>query len=179
MARLLILRHGKTELVSETGRDFDRKLVDRGKRNCIDVARYIKGHLSVPELVLCSPAARAAETKDWVIAEWETTPVVIEDERIYNASGEMLFDVLSDHAGPYETVMIVGHNPGMILLAHLLMGEDGNFAGKDINDYPTTTLADMLFDVDNFASLQPESGKLLSLIRPRDMVQVDKKGRLS
>ncbi len=31
MARLLILRHGKTELVSETGRDFDRKLVERGK----------------------------------------------------------------------------------------------------------------------------------------------------
>jgi len=179
MARLLILRHGKTELVSETGRDFDRKLVDRGHRNCVDVARYIKGHLSLPDLILCSPAIRAKETKDWVIGEWEKSPVIIEDERIYNASGETLYEVLCEHAGPYETVMIVGHNPGMILLAHLLMGDDGNLAGKDINDYPTTTLADMLFDADNFASLKPESGKLLSLIRPRDMVMVDKKCRLS
>jgi phosphohistidine phosphatase SixA len=48
----------KPELVSDTGRDFDRKLVERGKRNCTDMARYIKGHLTIPDIVLVSAGRR-------------------------------------------------------------------------------------------------------------------------
>ena len=179
MARLLILRHGKTELISNTGRDFDRKLVERGKRNCIDMARYIRGHLSIPEIILVSPAVRTMETAEWVMKEWQNKPEQIVDERIYNASSDILFDVIHDHAGETGTAMIIGHNPGMILLCHDLIADDGNQAGKDINDFPTATLADMVFDLDRFKNLEMESGKLLSLIRPRDMVKVDNKGRLN
>ena len=179
MARLLILRHGKTELVSETGRDIDRKLIERGKRNCTDMARYIKGHLTIPDIILVSPAARTMETADWVMKEWQDKPEFIVDDRIYNASSDMLFDVIHDHAGEARTAMIIGHNPGMILLCHDLMADDGNQAGKDVNDYPTTTLADMVFDLDTFTDLEMESGKLLSLIRPRDMVKIDDKGRIN
>lgn len=179
MARLLILRHGKTELISNTGRDFDRKLVERGKRNCIDMARYIRGHMSIPEIILVSPALRTMETAEWVMKEWQNNPEQIVDERIYNASSDILFDVIHDHAGETATAMIIGHNPGMILLCHDLIADDGNQAGKDINDFPTATLADMVFDLDRFKNLEMESGKLLSLIRPRDMVKVDNKGRLN
>ncbi len=179
MARLLILRHGKTELVSDTGRDFDRKLVERGKRNCTDMARYIKGHLTIPDIVLVSAAARTIESAEWVMKEWTKQPEYIVDERIYNASSETLFDLIHEHAGAASTAMIIGHNPGMILLCHDLMAEDGNQAGQDINDFPTATLADMVFDLDQFKDLERESGKLLSLIRPRDMVKVDNKGRLN
>ena len=179
MARLLILRHGKTELVSDTGRDFDRKLVERGKRNSADMARYIKGHLTIPDIVLVSAAARTIGTAEWVIKEWTKQPEYIVDEGIYNASSDMLFDLIHEHAGAASTAMIIGHNPGMILLCHDLMAEDGNQAGQDVNDFPTATLADMVFDLDQLKDLERESGKLLSLIRPRDMVKVDNKGRLN
>ena len=171
MARLLILRHGKTELISSSGRDFDRTLVDRGKRNSAEVAQYIKDHLTIPDKILVSPASRTMETMRCLVAGWEESPEVIVDKRIYSATGDQLLEVIKDHGGDAEAVMVIGHNPGLIILIHLLTAEGGNLTRVELGEFPTAALADMLFDLETFDHLELESGKLLSLLRPKDLIK--------
>jgi phosphohistidine phosphatase len=93
----------------------------------------------------------------------------IEDRRIYNAEGETLFDVITDHGFDYERVMIIGHNPGLIVLMHLLMAEDGNRGSHSIVDFPSASFAEMVFEQDTFGQVNLDSGVLMRLLRPREM----------
>ena len=69
MRRLMLLRHAKTETDAPSGRDQDRRLDDRGRRDAAEMGDWIASHPPVPEMVLVSQAVRARQT--WDIA-WET-----------------------------------------------------------------------------------------------------------
>lgn len=168
MARLYILRHGKTELVSATGIDFDRNLVQRGERNSTQIGRMIADHMPKPQLIIFSPANRTRQTAELVMREVPDADS-IEDRRIYNAEGETLFDVITDHGFDYERVMIIGHNPGLIVLMHLLMAEDGNRGSHSIVDFPSASFAEMVFEPDTFGQVNLDTGVLMRLLRPREM----------
>ena len=59
MKSLTLFRHAKTERDSTTGRDFDRRLMERGQRDSERMGQEI-GELGLEyDLVLSSPAARA------------------------------------------------------------------------------------------------------------------------
>lgn len=168
MARLYILRHGKTEDVSDTGIDFDRNLVHRGEKNARRIGNMIKTHLQKPELLLCSPANRTRQTAEFIKEE---CPGIndMQDDRIYNADPDTLFDVITDHGFDHKCLMLVGHNPGLILLTHMLMAEDGNRAGHNIMDFPSATFVEMVFEAETFGQIKRDSGVLMKLLRPREM----------
>jgi phosphohistidine phosphatase len=69
-----------------------------------------------------------------------------------------------------ETVMLVGHNPGLGSLASLLAGSGdakalANLHGK----FPTAAIAILGFDVGEWDALAPGNGRLLAFMRPRDL----------
>ena len=66
MRRLMLLRHAKTENDAPTGRDQDRRLDDRGRRDAAEIGGWIGRHPPFPDSVLVSPAVRAHQT--WEIA---------------------------------------------------------------------------------------------------------------
>ena len=43
MKTLIILRHGKAELRRPDSDDYDRALIERGRRNSLDIGRFICG----------------------------------------------------------------------------------------------------------------------------------------
>ena len=169
MARLLVFRHGKTEIVSRTGKDFDRALVTRGERNSAQMARMLKSHMPKPDIVMVSPATRTRQTAEHAlpVLGYHDEPVI--DERIYNATGDMLYDVLRDHAADKKTALIIGHNPGLIILMDILMAVDEDHNASLIADFPTASVGDVVFEADTFGQVLPNSGKLLSLLRPREL----------
>jgi phosphohistidine phosphatase len=170
MAHLLILRHGKTERVSPSGADRDRRLTERGIKNSAAMGRYISAHMKKPGLVLVSPAERAQATAEHLTAQLGDAETVF-DERIYGGDGETLLDVLKDHAQGAETVLLVGHNPGLIILVHMLIGDvrDGDFG--DLHHFPTCALAEISFDVPTIGGIEYQSGTLRALLRPSEMVK--------
>ena len=168
MARLYLLRHGKTELVSSSGLDFDRNLIQRGERNSNQIGKLIHDHMPKPELIIYSPANRTRQTTECVLSECPNTES-IDDKRIYNADAETLFDVITDYSFDKKNVMLIGHNPGLILLMHMMMAEDGNRAGHAIIDFPSASFAEMVFEPDTFGEVTRDSGVLLKLLRPREM----------
>ena len=169
MARLLVLRHGKTEIVSKSGEDFDRELVSRGIRNSTDMGALLRRHMPRPEMVMVSPAKRTRQTAHHVLSTLAPDIEPVIDDRIYNASGDTLFEVLTDYAHDCKTAMFVGHNPGMILLIQMMLAAEDEHLFATVADYPTCTLTDLVFDADTIGDIKPGQGKLLSLLRPREI----------
>src|SRR3954454_10137031 len=66
MRRLMLLRHAKTENDAPSGRDQDRRLDERGRRDAAEIGDWIATHPPFAELVLVSPAVRSRQT--WEIA---------------------------------------------------------------------------------------------------------------
>ena len=116
MKSLTLFRHAKTERESSTGRDFDRRLAERGRNDAPLVGKELHKLGLDYDLILSSPAARAAETAEMA----GLSPSF--DERIYDATTDELLAIVRTTDDSVDRLMMVGHNPGFERLASLLAG---------------------------------------------------------
>ncbi len=166
MARITLFRHAKAETPDVETADFDRCLASRGQRNAIRMGRFIREKGLLPDLVIVSKAARTRETFELASRDWPDIPVVFLDS-IYEASATTVMAAIEAHGGDYERVMVIGHNPGLVVLLHNLV--DSPPSGLNMSYFPTSCVADIGFDVPHIRDIQPESGRLLSFIRVREL----------
>ena len=64
MQRLILMRHAEAEPAAGSGRDRDRVLSGRGRKDAAAMARALAGRGMRPDLALVSPAARTHQTWD-------------------------------------------------------------------------------------------------------------------
>jgi phosphohistidine phosphatase len=142
MQRLILLRHGKAETGSPTGADFDRVLTERGRRDSALTAEALAAAGFVPDLVLVSPAARAAQT--WEAARAQFPKAAVEVLRaLYNAEPDAILAEAERAGADAGTVMVVAHNPGLHQLAVTLAqrGKDGPDRARLYAGFPTAAAA--------------------------------------
>jgi phosphohistidine phosphatase len=82
------------------------------------------------------------------------------DERIYEASPLALFNLIREFDDRYESVLIVGHNPGFENLVRLLTGEAVSM--------PTAALARINLKIEKWSELEADRGELEFLLRPKE-----------
>jgi len=118
---LVVLRHAKSDW--STGRpDRERPLAPRGRRQAPEAGAWLAAHLDPPGLAVVSPAERTRATWELVAAVLpEEVPVRVE-ESVYAASGAELSRVVASLPPEVESVVLVGHNPGMEDLVQDLSG---------------------------------------------------------
>jgi phosphohistidine phosphatase len=166
---LTLLRHAKSGWDDGIARDFDRPLNAKGRRAAQTMGRHFKDLGLAWDHVVASPAQRVVET----IGETGSTFGTLEpawDRRIYLASAATLLDVARESPADAAHVLIVGHNPGLEDLALWVVADGaGELRAALADKYPTATLAELRFDVDDWASLAPKSATLVRFIRPRDV----------
>jgi len=138
------------------------------------MGRHISGKDLVPDLVLCSTAERARQTLELVTAEWERSAAdrakVEMHSSLYLASLGELLAVLKRLDDDIKSAMIVGHNPGMAVLAGQLAARGEAKAMKTMAaKYPTAALAVIDFDMESWTEIAPGTGSLQSFIRPKDL----------
>lgn len=75
------------------------------------------------DLALVSPAKRARSTWTLASAELQISALTRIDDRLYAASDRELLDVVRTLSPDIDTVVLVGHNPGIEDLVLLLTGE--------------------------------------------------------
>jgi phosphohistidine phosphatase len=122
MRRLFLLRHAKSSWDDSELLDHDRPLAPRGRRAMELLAEHLVRERVLPTLVLCSSAQRTRETLEWIApALGEGISVRIEDE-LYAASELRLFERLRAVEVGVESLMLIGHNPGLEQLALSLAG---------------------------------------------------------
>ena len=161
MKTLLLLRHSKAENAAPGSSDIDRALNERGRNEAQAMGTFIRKQNLTFELVLCSPALRARETAELVLAAAEITANVRYDQRIYEASPRQLLEVISEVEEDKIAVLLVGHNPGMEELLRALTGKGEPMA--------TGTLAKIDFNFDEWSRVTEDIGALECIVRPNEL----------
>ena len=119
---LILLRHAKSDWSGDEA-DIDRPLGKRGRRQAPDAGRWLSASNYTIDLAVVSPAARARSTWDLVSAELDAPPETLIDDRVYTDSESGLLGVVRGLPDDAETVVLVGHNPGLEDLVSRLTGE--------------------------------------------------------
>lgn len=169
MKQLLVLRHAAAESDSASGRDFDRRLSERGRADARAIGRAMRDRGLAPERVIASPARRVVETIG-AVAECLPTPDADYDARIYDDSLDALLEIVRETDDHVSHLLIVGHNPCVHALTLTLTVEDEAGRRRSVGlDYPTATLAAIDLRIDRWADVAPGMGTIRELIRPRDL----------
>lgn len=168
MKRLYILRHAKSSWDEPDLSDFERPLNDRGERTAPAMGRLISRRGLAPGIIISSPAVRARTTAELVKQGGSIIADIRLDDRVYEASPQTLLHVVSELDDRFDSAMIVGHNPGMEGFIRLLSGKEESM--------PTAALAVVNLKIDNWASIEPGSGKLKTVIRPKEELKTKERG---
>lgn len=123
MHTLIVVRHAKASPADLHRSDFDRPLAAQGVEDAgLLAADLHRWHPRITAIV-ASPALRTAMTAEIIARSYGWRPEQIEmDERIYEASADALHDIVRELDGLGGTVILVGHNPGVLELCYDLTG---------------------------------------------------------
>lgn len=158
---LFIVRHAKTEEIQMGQNDFDRELRPRGYSDAKLMAQALitLGHR--PDKIYSSHAMR---TKQTVKVFCEELPFnlseVIYESAIYEASLHALLNVVVDFDEQAERVFLIGHNPGLCMLADFL-------TGADIYSLPTSGVVCIRFEINTWEEVSKGLGHLEWLKTPK------------
>lgn len=156
MKTLHLLRHAKSDW-GTSAVDHDRPLNARG-----DKARHvIAAHVTdwPIDLVVSSTAIRARLTAE-PVATMVGCPLET-SKAIYDARAEDLLRAVQELPDSAETVLLVGHNPGMEEIAWLLTGEPCTFT--------TAALGTVSLDVGSWLDCRPRCGHLIELVNAKTL----------
>ena len=151
--RLVLLRHGKAG--DAPGRpDVERPLKERGRADSRAAGTWIADRVGSVDLVVVSPAKRAAETAGLAVPELAQAPREQVDDRVYVNDLAALLDLVQTLPDDAGTVLVVGHNPGLSDLASELSGK--------ATDLSTAQVAVLAWD-GSWAEVTSGSARLLAL----------------
>ena len=160
MKTLYLLRHAKSSWKEADVADFDRPLNERGRRAAPFMGRLLQTRGSSLEQIISSPARRARKTAELFKEAGEFRAEIAFDDRIYEASPTSLLYVVGGTDDTVNSLMLVGHNPGMEGLIQVLTGQS--------EAMPTAALAVIEIDVDSWTDIAAGLGSLRAILRPRD-----------
>jgi len=126
------------------------------------MGKLVRKYGLMPDVVISSDAVRARLTAEAVVQAARYPGEIVLDHRLYLASPAHTLSLLRTVRENAETVMIVGHNPGLEELITQLTGEQ--------QDLPTAALAQIALPIDQWRDLKPSTrGTVLGHWRPKEL----------
>lgn len=156
MLKLVLLRHAKTNQVSESGRDYDRKLLPKGINQGKELYHYFQLKSLENPSVLVSSAKRTRQTFEFIQAHFDAEAVRFLDS-FYLCSHTELFDEICLEKQS-ETILIVGHNFGISDLATYLTEKNCELR--------TGELIEITFECDSWQEVSKGTGTIAAQFRP-------------
>jgi len=170
MKRLTLLRHAKSGDDHAVARDFDRPLNAKGRRAARAIGRHMRDAALHFDIVLASPAARVVETLQEVEAGYGGGLSPQWERRIYLATPHELLEVVHGAPESAESLLVVGHNPGLErLVVELTHDDNGGLRDRIAGKYPTGALAVVKFPAAKWSDVSPGRGEIVELILPREL----------
>lgn len=131
MKKLILIRHGKSAWDSPWLSDHDRPLAERGIADVPYMSRRLQERGIIPDLIVSSTALRAAETAQLTAAIFGYPESnILFEKSLYHASPEQLLTVIRRQSEATQTLVLVGHNPGLTELIQEL--------GTNLDNLPTS-----------------------------------------
>jgi len=172
MKRLCLLRHAKAVTGDLDGDDFHRGLNERGERAAEFMGEYIFKSPYRPDAVLCSTATRAMQTFAPLAERLPPDAKIIYRDELYHAMPDvMLADARTLAPSGATTLLMVGHNPGLVLLAMALADDpESEIALRVAHGVPTGGFIVLEFPVDAWKNIGHGKGRTVFFGRPRDLM---------
>lgn len=154
--KIHLLRHAKTEALSPTGKDVDRELNAKGKRQVAEMKLFLSKKDWGKTTLFCSAAARTQQTLKLLALASTFNEVTITD-RLYLAEST---DIENYIASPKcQDIFIIGHNNGLSDFAEELINEP--FLLK------TCSYLEIEVEGENWSEFKSRSGKIISHFHPK------------
>lgn len=154
MKSLYLARHAKSSWKNPNLDDFERPLNKRGRKNAPFMGNVLKKLKVAPDLVISSPANRAAMTAR-IIAAAINYPLenIQYSATIYEFSENALIHVVKQIDDTVNKAMVVGHNPAINGLA--------NYIGdQPISNIPTCGVYGVKLDISSWTKISEHCGIL-------------------
>lgn len=144
--RLVLIRHAKAEGYGPT--DLERELSARGRGDATAAGAWLAEQGVKADAALVSSAVRTRQTWE-VIAKAAGWPAEVAsfDQALYGADEEGVLDLVAMTDEAVGTLVVIGHNPTVGMLAQLLDDGEGPPDAVDrlMQGYPTSATA--VFDL--------------------------------
>ncbi|MFC4556448.1 SixA phosphatase family protein [Georgenia faecalis] len=161
--RLVLLRHAAAEHEGDLG-DAMRPLSAAGRRQAGAVGPLLEAATGGIDLALVSTALRTRETYRILATHLSAPPRVVESDAVYEAGARSLLALLREVPEDTRCVLVVGHEPTMSTLAHLLAGSGREDLAAQVSLGMSTASAAVL-EVEDWASLDRSAAALVDLVR--------------
>ncbi len=168
MLTLTLFRHAKSSWEMTGADDRERQLNARGLAAAPMMGNFLREQKLKPDLVLCSTAVRTRQTLELACGSWQAEPKTKYDDALYLADPFELLARIRKTPKTVKHLMLVGHNPGLQILAIELIGE-GNpeLVGAISSKLPTAGVVVMTFDAKSWADVGPGKGRLVHFATPK------------
>lgn len=174
MKRIFLMRHAKSSWDDPSLEDIERPLNKRGRRAGKAMADHLKQAAIRPGMVLCSTSVRTRQTLEQMMKALDGVDIRF-DDRIYDAAPQTLQALLRELPDSCDSVLVIGHNPGLERLALGLA--DGRGDAKAITrisvKYPTGALACLSAEIGHWAELKAGCAVLDAFTCPIDLEDRD------
>jgi phosphohistidine phosphatase len=161
------MRHGKSSWKDDKLSDHERPLKKRGKKDSKRMAKVMSSNDLIPDLILSSSAERAKETVEIIVENLEYKNKIVYSDELYMGEPQDFIKVLTALKDDYNTVLIVGHNPGLEAYLQIIDGE--------IEALPTAGLGQLVLVIDQWEDLSFETmGDLVGFWTPKALEEKKK-----
>ena len=159
MKRLYLIRHAKSSWKDLSLDDFERPLNKRGKRDAPFMSELLKEKNIHPDIIFTSPALRAKSTAEIIAQKLNVLEKIRFDAKIYEAGSSTLESIITNIDDRYNTLFLVGHNPGLNMLAEYYVEFERNI--------PTCAVLEIGFETSNWRDISATNATLLSFEYPK------------
>ncbi len=161
MKILTIVRHAKSSWNHPELSDRQRPLNSRGERDAPVMGKRIVDHGIRPSLIITSPAQRAWTTAKIIATEIGYPAEFLQrEDSLYLASLDDLLGAVVAQDASFNSLMLVGHNPGLTEFANFLI------PGLT-NNLPTAGVVSVQIDRDDWNLYEQPQAELLAFDYPK------------
>ncbi|MEN8929114.1 MAG: histidine phosphatase family protein [Flavobacteriales bacterium] len=153
MKHLYLVRHAKSDWANPGLPDFERPLNERGNRDKKLMGKRLAEKSVLPNAFISSSSKRTTQTSVALAKKigFPTREIQFYEE-IYHASPFVMLSFINKTENKNNSLMLVGHNPGISMLCDYLC----NYA----IDFPTLGMAKISFEVDDWMEVSAQTGTL-------------------
>lgn len=161
MKKLYIVRHAKSSWDDFQISDFERPLNRRGLNDAPMMGKKLKELGLIPQQIISSSANRAITTARLLAENMDfTKSKIIEKKELYLADPNAMMKVANLVKKEIDSLMLIGHNPGLTQLINKLSGEN-------LFNLPTCAISGIQFEVDDWKEISAGLGRQFAYEYPK------------
>src|SRR5512133_779473 len=161
MKKLIFVRHGKAEDDIPGLSDFERSLIERGKKITKRMAEVFSKKEGSPGMLLSSPAFRALETG--LIFAGVTgvsyDKIVLSNNLYFGTNLDKILKILKEIDDDITKITLFGHNPAFTDVPDSL-------SSTGCGSVPKSGVVCISFNVEKWADIKAGEGKMEYFLKP-------------